>query len=111
MMFSFAWRWSSLTHALALSSELCSVSAAASCLILSYTPRVPPYRLCDVVYDYGAVRIPIVHGRQRLVAFLPCCVPYLKLDRRLLVEGDSLCQEGCADGGFSVVVELILILS
>lgn len=67
-----------------------------------------PYRLCDIVDYYRAVCVSVVHGRQRLVALLPCCVPNLKLDRCLLIEGNRLCQECGADGGFSVVVELIL---
>lgn len=30
------------------------------------------------------------------------------LDRACVVERDGLCEEGGADGGFSVVIELIL---
>jgi hypothetical protein len=66
------------------------------------------YRLCDVVDDDGAVGIPVVHGRERLVALLAGCVPYLKLYGCVLVEGDGLGEEGGADGGFPVVVELVL---
>lgn len=66
------------------------------------------YGLCNIVYDNRAVRIPIIHGRQTLVSLLPRRIPYLELDCCLLVEGDGLCEEGGADGGFSVVVELVL---
>lgn len=76
---------------------------------MSITTPVPPrvrgdstYSLCDIVDYYGAVRIPVVHGRQRLVPLLPGSVPDFKFDSRVLVEGDGLCEEGGADGGFSV---------
>ena len=69
------------------------------------------YGLCDVVDDDSAVCVPVVHGRQRLVALLACGIPYLELDCCVLVEGNSLCEEGSADGGFSVVVELVLATS
>lgn len=35
-------------------------------------------------------------------------IPDLELDRRVLIEGDGLGEEGGADGGFPVVVELVL---
>jgi hypothetical protein len=66
------------------------------------------YGLCDVVDDYGAVGVPVVHGRERLVALLACRVPDLELDGCVLIEGDGLSEEGGADGGFPVVVELVL---
>lgn len=66
------------------------------------------YGLCDVVDDDGAIGVAVVHGRERLVALLAGRVPDLELDRRVLIEGDGLRQEGGADGGFSVVVELVL---
>jgi len=48
------------------------------------------YRVCDVV-DYDcAVCIPVVHWSKGFIAFLTCCIPYFKLDRRRLVEGNSL---------------------
>lgn len=68
-----------------------------------------PYRLCNIVYHYGAVCVSVVHGSQRLVALLSRGVPNLKLDCRLLIEGEGLCEECSADSGFSVVVELILL--
>jgi hypothetical protein len=64
--------------------------------------------LCDVVDDDGAVGVAVVHGRQRLVALLAGRVPYLELDCCGLVEGDGLGEEGGADCGFPVVVELVL---
>jgi hypothetical protein len=64
--------------------------------------------LCDVVDDDGAVRVAVVHGGQRLVALLAGGVPYLELDCCRLVEGDGLGEEGGADCGFPVVVELVL---
>ena len=66
------------------------------------------YGLRDIVDDYSAVGIPIVHGRERLVSFLPGSVPYLELDCRGFVEGDGLGEEGGADCGFPVVIELVL---
>lgn len=66
------------------------------------------YSLCDIVYNNSAVCVPVVHGRQRLVALLTSSIPYLKLDCCVLVEGDGLGKEGSADGRFSVVVELVL---
>jgi hypothetical protein len=70
--------------------------------------RDPTYSLCDIVDYYGAVRISVVHGRQRLVPLLPGRVPNLEFDSRVLIEGDGLCEEGGTDGGFSVRVELVL---
>lgn len=66
------------------------------------------YSLCDIVDDYRAVCISIVHRRQRLVSFLSSRVPDLKFDSGVLVQGYCLRQEGGADCGFSVVVELVL---
>jgi hypothetical protein len=66
------------------------------------------HSLCDIVDDDCAVGIPIVHRRQGLVSLLTCGVPYLEFDGGLIIEGDGLCEEGGADCGFSVVVELVL---
>lgn len=69
------------------------------------------YRLCDVV-DYNCtVRIAVVHRRKGLVSFLARGVPYLKLHCCLFVEGNGLSEESGADSGFSVVVELVLLLT
>lgn len=107
MMFSLAWRWSSLTHAFALSrDDYNRYVNDASCL--GERVWITTYSLCDVVDYYCAVRIPVVHGRQRLVALLPGSVPDFKFDCRVLVEGDGLCEEGGANGRFSVRVELVL---
>lgn len=38
------------------------------------------YGLSDVVDYYGTVGVAIVHGRQRLIALLAGCIPYLELD-------------------------------
>jgi hypothetical protein len=76
--------------------------------IASRLNRLGTYSLCNVVDYDGAVGISVVHGCQRLVALLAGRVPDLKLDCRVLVEGDGLGEEGSADGGFSVVVELVL---
>ena len=60
MIFSFACRWSSLTHALALSRDDCGhVSQDPFSLIGTWT-----HSLCYVVDNYGAVGIPIVHRCQ-----------------------------------------------
>lgn len=104
MMFSLAWRWSSLTQAFALSSD--DYWPISMCLLRM---RSSPYRLGDIIDDDGAVGVSVVHGRQRLVALLACRVPDLELDRCGFVEGDGLCQEGGANGGLPVVVELVLL--
>ena len=70
--------------------------------------RGQTHSLGDVVDNDGAVGVAVVHGCQRLVALLAGRVPDFKLDRRALVEGDGLGEEGSADGGFPVVIELVL---
>ena len=65
------------------------------------------HRLCDVVDNDGAVGVPVVHGREGFISFLPGCIPYFKFYRRSVIEGDCLSEEGGADGGLSVVVELV----
>lgn len=105
-MFSLAWRWSSFTHAFALSSEACCTVSAYGFSVLTKSSK--SYSLRNVVYNHGAVCISVVHGRERLVALLSCCVPDLELDCRLLIEGKGLCEESGADSRFSVVVELVL---
>lgn len=64
--------------------------------------------MCDIVDDNGAVCIAVVHGGEGLVALLASSIPNLELDCGILIEGDGLCQESGADGGFSEGVELIL---
>lgn len=66
------------------------------------------YGLRYVIDDDGAVGVTVIHGCEGLVAFLAGRVPYLELDGGGVVEGDGLGEEGGADGGFSVVVELVL---
>lgn len=66
------------------------------------------YGLCDIVDNNGAVCISVVHGRQGLVAFLSRGIPDLELYGGILVKRDGLCEEGSADGGFPVGVELVL---
>jgi hypothetical protein len=73
------------------------------------TARCYSYSLRNVINDNGAVCVPVVHGCERLVALLSCCVPDLEFDCRLLVEGEGLCEESGADCGLSVVIELILV--
>lgn len=105
MMFSLAWRCSSLTHAFALSSDACPTSVATP----SWRRRPHnTYRLCDVVDDYGAVCIAVVHGGKRLVALLACRIPDLKLDRCVLIQGDGLGKEGGANRRLPVIIELVL---
>jgi len=67
------------------------------------------YGLCDIVNDYGAVRVAVVHWREGFIPFLARCIPDFEFHGGLLVEGDGLGEEGGADGGFSVVVELVLL--
>ena len=71
--------------------------------------RGDAYGLCYVVDYDGAVRVSVVHWGEGLVAFLACCVPYFEFDGCGVVEGDGLGEEGGADGGFPVVIELILL--
>ena len=52
----------------------------------------------DVINDDGAVGVPIIHGRQRLVPLLSRRIPYLKLHSGVFVEGDGLGEECGADG-------------
>lgn len=62
----------------------------------------------DVIDDNGTVGVSIVHRGQRLISLLTSGVPNLELDCSALVEGNSLRQEGGADGRFPVVIELVL---
>jgi hypothetical protein len=64
--------------------------------------------LGDVVDDDGAVGVSVIHGCQRLVSFLARSIPDLELDGCGFIEGDGLGEEGGADGGLPIVVELIL---
>lgn len=54
--------------------------------------------MSDVVNYDGAVGVAVVHGGQRLVAFLTCGIPNLELDGSCVIEGDGLGKEGGADG-------------
>lgn len=76
------------------------------CIVLLF--HTSTYSLCDIVYYNCAVGIAVVHGCQRLVAFLSGSIPDFKLDSGVLVEGNGLGEEGGADGGLSVRIELIL---
>jgi len=69
------------------------------------------HSLSDIVDDDCAVRVTVVHWCQALVSLLSCGIPDLELDSRIVIEGDSLSEEGSADRGFSVVIELILIIA
>lgn len=109
MMFSFAWRWSSLTHALALSSDACVCESQYLSPVWSANSNVTTYGLRNVVYDDGTVGVSVVHGRQRLVSLLASRVPNLKLDRRVLIERDGLGEESRSNGRFPERVELILM--
>ena len=64
--------------------------------------------MSDVVNYDGAVGVAVVHGSQGLVALLTCGIPDLKLDGGRVIEGDCLGEESGADGGFPIVVELVL---
>lgn len=108
MMFSFAWRWSSLTQALALSRDDCMVKLVSENSDMPEGPGVRTYGLCNVVDDNSAVGVAVVHGGQGLVALLAGGIPDFKLDSGGLIEGDGLGEERGADGGFAERVELIL---
>lgn len=64
--------------------------------------------MSDVVNYDGAVGVAVVHGGQGLVALLTCGIPDLELDGGRVIEGDCLSEKSGADGGFPVVVELVL---
>lgn len=66
------------------------------------------YSLCDIVDHNGAVRISVVHRGQGFVSFLAGGIPYFKLHRRAVVQGNRLREEGGADRRLSVVIKLIL---
>jgi hypothetical protein len=66
------------------------------------------YGLSDIVYDDGTVCIPIIHGCEGLVSLLARGIPYLKLDHRVVVESNGLCEEGGSNSRFSIVIELVL---
>lgn len=65
------------------------------------------YRLRYIINDDGAVRIAVVHRCEGFVPLLSGGIPYFEFDGGGVVEGDGLGEEGSADGGFSVVVELV----
>lgn len=92
MIFSFACLCSSFTHAFALSSEDCGCVS-----VDSRKKKGLLYSLCNIIDDNSAVGISVVHGGQRLVSFLSCSIPYLKLHCRGIVKGDGLREEGGAD--------------
>lgn len=112
IMFSFAWRCSSFTHAFALSSDACNpgVSNEAKPTLPIAGIIFQTYRLRDIIYNNGTVGISVVHGGKRLVSLLSGRIPNLKLDRRVLIEGDGLSKESRSNGGFSEGVELILTI-
>ena len=60
-----------------------------------------------VIDDNSTIRIAVVHRGEGLVPLLTGGIPYFKFDGGGVVEGDGLGEEGGADGGFSVVVELV----
>lgn len=64
--------------------------------------------MSDIVNDNGAVCISVVHGSERLVAFLAGSIPNLELDSSVLIERDGLGQEGSTDGGLAIGIELVL---
>ena len=102
-MFSFACLCSSLTHDFALSrDDYQSISSNSLGSV-----RVD-YSLGDIVDDDCAVCVSVIHWCKRFVSLLACSIPYFELDSRSVVKGDGLCEEGSADGRFSVVIELVL---
>jgi hypothetical protein len=94
MMFSLAWRWSSLTHAFALSSDDYSVLAHGGTCV---GQLVDAYSLCDVVDYHGTIGVPVIHGSKRLVSLLASSIPDLKFDGSGLVEGNGLGEKSGAD--------------
>lgn len=75
----------------------------------SFSPStISTHRLCYIIDHHCAVCVSVVHGRQRFVSLLARGIPDLELYCGLLIEGNRLREEGGADGGFSVVVELVL---
>lgn len=103
-MFSFAWRWSSLTQALALSSDACILLVHAELA----QQQAATYRLGNVVDDDGAVGVSIIHRSKRLVSLLSSRIPNLKLDSGVLIERNGLGEEGGADSRLAIRIELVL---
>lgn len=66
------------------------------------------YSLCDIVDDNSAICISVVHRSKRLVSFLSCRIPYFKFDGSGVIERDCLSEERSSNGGFSIVVKLVL---
>ena len=64
--------------------------------------------MCNIVDHNGAVRVPVVHGSQRLVSFLAGRIPDLELHRGILVQGNRLREESGSDRRLPVVIELVL---
>lgn len=63
MMFSLACRWSSLTHAFALSSDDCHKVSESAYRGMSSGARTS-YRLSDIIDNDGAICVPVVHWSQ-----------------------------------------------
>ena len=102
-MFSFACLCNSFTQAFALSNDdYCPISWRRM------DQDWISYCLGDIVDNNCTVGISVIHRSERFVTFLSGCVPYFKLYSGGVVQGDCLCEEGGADGGFSIVIKLIL---
>ena len=82
MMFSFAWRWSSLTQDFALSRDDCrSVLDIVQYKLASEVA----YGLGDIIDYHSTICVSVVHGCQRFVSFLSCRIPYLELNCCIVV--------------------------
>lgn len=94
-MFSLAWRWSSLTHALALSSEDCVL---VSLFVDERRGGGEADGLRDIIDHYSAVGVAIVHGCQGLVTLLASGIPGGRRDglddRSHGREGDEVLKKG-----------------
>ena len=87
-------------------TSLCQGKTAQS-QFLNFREVVRTYRLCDIVYNYCAVCISVVHWRQGFVAFLTSGVPYFELDGSILIKRDCLGQKSCTNRRFAIIIELV----
>lgn len=73
----------------------------------------PTHRTSDVVHDDGRMSVPVVHGSQRLVSLLSCCVPDLSFGSKREEErvsrpnvGDAVAGREGEEGGSGTDLKL-----
>lgn len=75
------------------------------------SPNFGTYRLGNIVDNNRAVCIPVVHRRQRLISFLACSIPDLKLHCCIFIQSNCLRKKGGADRRLAIVIKLVLCSS